>query len=136
KNDGAQATLDAGKIARDLHRHIVRTGYATRIAKAHGIDVAPECWRYGLYNLGMRVASLRLASAQHPIPHDTTLKCMRDVARSLYRGQGYSPLHRIALTVWVLGVAIAPPRVAEMLVSWRYALNSRPRAVQWLLTSA
>jgi len=132
QNDGAQATLDVGKIARDLRRHIVRTGYATRIAKAHGIDVAPDCWRYSLYNLGMRVASLRLASAQHPIPHDTKLRCMRDVALSLFRGQGFSPLHRAALAIWICGVALGPRQLAHMLVSWRFALYSRPQVIEWL----
>jgi glycosyltransferase involved in cell wall biosynthesis len=135
QNDSAQYELDLGKISRDLRRHVVRSGYAARIAARHGFRISPDCWRYGFYNLGMRLASIRLAPDRHPIDGDTRLKCLADLMRAVTRPQGLSPRHHAALAAWLLAVAVAPKSLAQMLVAWRFAISSRPRVVERLIAS-
>jgi glycosyltransferase involved in cell wall biosynthesis len=132
-NSSAQSTLDVTKIAHDLRRHIAGSRYSARIASANGIEIAPNRWRYAFYNMGMRLASLRLAPAQHPIQNDTRTDCVRDTFRSLTKWQGLSPLRHASMLIWLLSVALAPVSVARMLVAWRYTLKSRPQAVQRLI---
>jgi glycosyltransferase involved in cell wall biosynthesis len=133
KNSSAQSTLDVTKIALDLRRHIASSRYSASIARANGIEIAPDRWRYAFYNMGMRLTSLRLAPAQHPIQDDTLTDCVKDAFRSFTKWQGLSPLRHASVMIWLLSVALAPVSVARMLVAWRYTLNSRPQAVQRLI---
>jgi glycosyltransferase involved in cell wall biosynthesis len=133
KNGSAQSSLDVAKLAQDLRRHIAGSRYSAKIASVNGMEVAPDRWRYAFYNLGMRLTSLRLAPAQHPIQNDTLTECVRDAFRSFTKWQGLSPLRHASMMVWLLSVALTPVSVARMLAAWRYTLNSRPQAVQRLI---
>lgn len=136
KNDGAQLTLDVARITRDLRKHITRTGYGAELARNFGIEVAPDRWRYGFYNLAMRIASLRLARENHPIQNDTILRCLRDGVVATCSLQGLTPSRHVAMSLWLVCVALAPKRIAHVLVSWRFAPMSRPRFVQRTVQSA
>jgi hypothetical protein len=133
KNSSAQSTFDVTKIAHDLRRHIASSRYSANMAWANGIEMAPDRWRYAFYNMGMRLTSLRLAPAQHPIQDDTLSDCVKDAFRSFTKWQGLSPLRHASMVLWLLSVALAPVSVARMLIAWRYTLNSRPQSVQRLI---
>ncbi len=136
RNDGAQLTLDLARIARDLGRHITRTEYGAKVAQKFGVEVAPDRWRYGFYNLAMRIASLRLAHESHPIHNDAVLSCLRDGLVATCSPQGLTPLRHMAMSFWLVSVAVAPKRIARVLISWRFAPMSRPRFVQRTIQSA
>jgi glycosyltransferase involved in cell wall biosynthesis len=136
KNMGAQSLLSVERIETDLTRHFRRCSYSSRIASKYGIVVSPERWRYGFYNLSMRISSLRLAPARHPLKGDTVLKCMRDWAISVTKAQGLTLPRHIAASLWVFSVALAPEQLARLLVSWRFVPVSRPRLLQRLLQNA
>jgi hypothetical protein len=136
RNDGAQLVLDISKIERDLIRHLRRSSYSARIGSKYGINVSPERWRFGFYNLSMRLASLRLAPTNHPLRDDTLRKCMRDWTISVTKPQGLSPLRHVAMALWLFNVAFAPKSIAQTLVSWRFAPLSRPRLLRYLIQAA
>ncbi|MEY9123714.1 glycosyltransferase involved in cell wall biosynthesis [Bradyrhizobium yuanmingense] len=136
KNHGAQLTLDVARVALDLRRHIVRTAYGANLGRQFGIEIAPDRWRYGFYNLAMRVASLRLARETHPIQDDTVKNCLRDGLIAFFHPQGLTPLRHVAMLFWLACVAIAPKRIARVLISWRFAPTSRPKLVQRTIQSA
>jgi hypothetical protein len=135
-NDGAQAVLDVSRIARDLAKHLTRCDYATRIASKHGISLDPGRWRYGFYNLAMRIASLRLAPDRHPIGEDRVTRCLADGIVSSTRDQGLGVVRQLGMISWLLSVALLPRSIAERLVSWRFAPLSRPRWLQQFIRSA
>ncbi|MBR1151583.1 glycosyltransferase family 2 protein [Bradyrhizobium sp. JYMT SZCCT0428] len=132
-NDGAQSVLDIGKIERDLTRHLRRCRYSARIAEQYGVNASPERWRFGFYNMSMRLASLRLAPSGHPIAGDTVFGCMKDLAIAVTREQGFNALRHVAMATWLFGVAIVPQPIARALVSWRFAPLSRPRLLKRLI---
>ena len=132
-NDGAQFVLNIGRIERDLTRHLRRCSYASKIAEKYGIDLSPERWRFGYYNLSMRLASLRLAPANHPIVGDSIGKCIRDWLVAVARPQGMNAFRHVCMAFWLLNVAILPRSAAKALVSWRFAPLSRPRVLKVLL---
>jgi glycosyltransferase involved in cell wall biosynthesis len=135
-NDGAQQKLDMARISRDFGRHIARCNYATRTAARWGIEVPPDRWRYGYYNLAMRLASLRLLAAEHPLPYDSLGSCLADAGRSMFRSQGLTPLRHLAMTLWLLVIGLSPIFVARNLISWRFAPPTRPRFIQRFIQSS
>ncbi|TFV73713.1 glycosyltransferase family 2 protein [Bradyrhizobium frederickii] len=135
-NDGAQTHLDLSRIRRDLARHLARCEYATKVAFEHGVPLNPSRWRYGFYNLAMRIASLRLGRDQHPLAEDSVARCLADGMRSLARAQGLSAGRQIGMFLWLISVALLPSSIARNLVSWRFAPLSRPRWLQKFIQSA
>ncbi|MEY9358243.1 glycosyltransferase involved in cell wall biosynthesis [Bradyrhizobium yuanmingense] len=135
-NDGAQTDLDLSRIRRDLKRHLTRCEYATRIAHKYGVPLDSNRWRFGFYNLAMRVASLRLGPDQHPIAMDSIGRCLADGIRSGVRAQGLSAVRQVGMVLWLFSVALLPRSFARNLVSWRFAPLSRPRWLQELIRSA
>jgi hypothetical protein len=136
KNMGTQSTLNVERIETELKRHFRRCDYGSRIAAKYGIIVSPERWRYGFYNLSLRIASLRLAPARHPLKDDTISNCIRDWAISVTKPQGLISTRHIAASLWILGVALAPKGLARILVAWRFVPASRPRLVRRLIRNA
>jgi glycosyltransferase involved in cell wall biosynthesis len=135
-NDGAQSVLDISKLARDLRRHLRRSRYSAQIAGRYGVNVSPERWRYGYYNLSMRLASLRLAPSTHPLQGDTLARCVRDWGVSIRRSQGLGSMRHFAMAVWLFGVAVMPKPIARTLVSWRFAPLSRPRFLRRVIQAS
>lgn len=135
-NDGAQSVLDISKLARDLGRHLRRCRYSAQIAGKYGVNISPERWRYGYYNLSMRLASLRLAPATHPLQDDTLGQCVRDWAISITKSQGLGSARHVAMAVWLFSVAAMPKPIARALVSWRFAPLSRPQFLRRVIQAS
>lgn len=135
-NDGAQSVLDISKIARDLGRHLRRCRYSAKIASRYGLNVSPERWRFGYYNLSMRLASLRLAPLTHPLQDDTLAQCLRDWTVSITRSQGLGLVRHVAMAIWLFSVAVMPKPVARTLVSWRFAPLSRPQFLKRVIQAS
>jgi len=135
-NFSAQLVLDISRLQRDFMGHLRRCNYGTRIAEKYGVSVPPDRWRFGFYNLAMRIASLRFAPTEHPLPGDTIGKCLKDWTKSVSIPQGMTPLRHAAMSVWLLNVALAPQSVARTLVSWRFAPQSRPGFLKFLIRAA
>ena len=126
RNDGAMSTLQLGRFARELSRAQWRFRYAQRIAASAGWTIADGAFGNSLAVLPYRLASLRLAPAQHPIPGDSMAAIARDTVRAFFVPQGRPIAARVALLAWSLLVAGLPPRASERLVLWRFASPSRP----------
>ncbi|TFV73714.1 glycosyltransferase family 2 protein [Bradyrhizobium frederickii] len=137
RNLGAQSTtLSLKKVATDLQRHITRCNYATRLAAKFGVVLAADRWRYGFYNLAMRLTSLRLDPSRHPIPNDTIAKCLRDAVLALITPQGLTLFRHIGIFIWLVAVASFPEPLARRIVSWRFVPSSRPDLLRRLMQAA
>jgi len=134
RNDGAMSALQADRFARELVRARWRFAYAQGIARAAGIAIPDHVFRRSLASLPYRLASLRLAPAQHPISGDTLSTIAADTIRAAWVPQGRAPLACAALVAWTLLVAALPDRVAAPLALWRFASPSRPRTLRRVLS--
>ncbi len=135
-NDGAMLKFDLPKLSKALKAHLARCDYATRKARECGVRVEPQRWRFGLNNLLMRIASLRLSPENHPIPEDTMLRCLADALRSVVRDQGYTAARHWALFFWVIAISATPRPLMEKLASWRFAPATRPSLIRIALNRA
>lgn len=133
RNDGAMSEVDGPKFAREVARTRTRFDYARRIAARAGLDMSAEALNRSLSYLPYRLASLRLAPDQHPIPRDNRFKLLADVWRAARWPQGVSGKGRAVLVAWSTVVALAPAGVARTLILWRFAPGARPQALRTAL---
>jgi glycosyltransferase involved in cell wall biosynthesis len=134
-NDGAMAAMDVTRLGTEVVRAQWRFRYAQRMARLTGISVEDEVFHRGLPVLCYRLASARLAPAQHPIEDDTVAIVLRHFVRAFLVEQGLSLRSRSTLLTWAALVALAPDTLAHRLVSWRFAPATRPRVLSGALRS-
>jgi glycosyltransferase involved in cell wall biosynthesis len=129
-NDGAMLAWDGDRLAREVRRAQVRFAYAQRMASSVGVNIPDRTFRRSLAALPYRLASLRLASGQHPIADDTLAAIVLDTVRAAFVPQGRSPSGVATLVAWTILVALLPDEASKQLALWRFASSSRPRALQ------
>jgi glycosyltransferase involved in cell wall biosynthesis len=135
RNDGAMSTFQVGRLSREVARAQWRFHYAQGIARSVGWSIPDAVFGNSLAVLPYRVASLRLAPAQHPIADDSMAAIVRDGAKAFFVPQGRDLPARVALLAWTLLVASLPTGASERLVMWRFASPSRPAALRRVLTA-
>jgi glycosyltransferase involved in cell wall biosynthesis len=134
-NDGAMSEVSGAKFVREVVRTRARFAYAQRIARGAGLDmpddVLPDdALNRSLSYLPYRLASLRLAPAEHPIAGDNRFKVLRDAFVAAFWPQGVSAKGRLVMMAWSTVVAVAPASLARTLILWRFAPGARPKALR------
>lgn len=133
RNDGAMDRIDVRRFAVELQRAQHRASFARTVARQRGMWFTERGLERNLVVLPYRLASLRLAPDRHPIAGDTTFKVLRDLLAACLVPQGRSGEERLALALWSLCATLAPARVTETVILWRFASSSRPRLLRNLL---
>ena len=132
QNDGAMVELDARRFSAELKRAKARYRYAGSLPGIAYFPRTEATLDRSLTLLPYRLASLKLAPAQHPIPADSSLKVLRDLALACLTPQGVSRRARAALCLWSVSVAVSPRPLGDRIALWRFSSGSRPE----LLTRA
>jgi Glycosyl transferase family 2 len=83
-------------------------------------------------DLSLRLISLRLDPARHPVAEDTRLGLLRDSLVAVRRRDNASALLRAAFVAWFATIATAPRPLAERLAVW-FLFPDRRAAVSRLL---
>ena len=104
------------------------------MARTVGVTIPDIAFHRSLATLPYRLASLRLAAADHPIPDDTLARIVADTVRAAVVPQGRSASAVAALVAWTILVAILPEAAGKQLALWRFASPSRPHVLQWMLS--
>jgi glycosyltransferase involved in cell wall biosynthesis len=134
RNDGAMSTFKGEHFGRETARAQWRFRYAQQAARSVGLSLPDAAFRNSLAVLPYRLASLRLAPEQHPVPADSTEAIVRDTIKAVFVPQGRGVPARAALLAWTLLVASLPRKASERLVLWRFASLSRPKALRRVLS--
>ncbi len=82
----------------------------------HSNPMRARDWAFG----GYRLASLRLAPEQHPIPQDGRVRVATSAIAAVLTQPGYRFGARLKRAAWLAALAAAPPRQAERLVDRLY----------------
>jgi glycosyltransferase involved in cell wall biosynthesis len=133
RNDFAMTDIDVSKLAREVARAQQRFSYAQRIAKSVGLDLPSSAMRRSLHLLPYRMASLRFASARHPIPRDEIATALLDAIRAVLCPQGMRLRARLLILAWAALVGVSPRSVAKTLLRWRFVPSRRPPALRGIL---
>jgi glycosyltransferase involved in cell wall biosynthesis len=133
RNQGAMSSLNAARFAREIRRAWQRSIYAHEVAKTAGLDVPRDAIRKSLWLVPYRIASLRLAPDDHPMPDDSMATALADAIRGAFTPQGTPLQNRLAIIVWSVMVAVLPISIARSVMLWRFSAIMRPKFVRWLL---
>ena len=133
RNDSQMVSFDPRLAVRDIERAQRRFNYARKIAGEHGITVDSRAiFRSLSFNVN-RIVSYRFAGDRHPIECDSRPRVFRDALRAATSSQGVTARSSLLLLLWIVLAALAPRRLAELLISWRFIPGSRPRSLAALL---
>jgi hypothetical protein len=115
-------------ILHDLDKHEVLRQRAARAAMS--VPAQPGLNDY--QHLQMRLGSLCVEPAAHPIPSDTRIRLAMHGARAV-AGAPLPVQRRALLAVWFLAVGILPRRLASEVLAWHLEPSSRPKHLQPVL---
>jgi glycosyltransferase involved in cell wall biosynthesis len=109
----------AGRYLDRLHRRLTETPFLPetlcRTAKQRGIDLDPRVVGSTLRLVKMKMSSLRLDPATHPIAADTRFGLLVAGIRALLREPNLSMRNRISNAVWLTMMSVSPRKVAAYL---------------------
>jgi Glycosyl transferase family 2 len=132
---GSNLWMTGPSLARRFRRSVLHDGDKHRVlaerAASLGLVPDPQPGLRDYQHLGVRMGSLCLEPAQHPIPSDTRLGLALHGARSAWR----APLparRRALLAAWFLCLGLLPRPLAGEVLSWYLDASSRPPIVKRL----
>ena len=125
-----------GRVAAGLRRRIEfkvnELGIVPELAREHGLHVDPRYGDKDQEYLFVRLASLRLDPARHPIPGDSPLGLLRPLVAAQWRSER-SARSRLAAVAFATSLALLPRSAGWKLLAWRHTPAARPR---WLVRLA
>lgn len=105
-----------GRYLDRIHRRLTGTPYSAetlcKTAKRKGIDLDPRVVGSTLRLVKMRMSSLRLDPATHPIATDNRFGLLVAGIRALLREPDLSMRNRIASAAWLSMMSVAPSKLA------------------------
>lgn len=107
-------------FSREILRHLQRQESARILSERLGLPVLPNLRRRGFHLLQLRVASMRLRPADHPLAEDGVLILLYDCALHLVLPCGHGLAKRLSLVGWTVATLLAPRRLARWLIARRF----------------
>ncbi|WP_428374969.1 glycosyltransferase family 2 protein [Lichenicoccus sp.] len=126
KNDSQMVEFNVDLTVRDIERARKRFTFAQQIARSRGMRIDSKAIFRSLSFAAYRIVSFRFAAKRHPITSDSRGRIIYDAIRAGCSPQGLALTASAVLVFWILLVAVAPARLAKLLISWRYIPSSRP----------
>jgi hypothetical protein len=113
---------DERHFGREIVRALTRLKASRDAGQARGL-AAPEhsALFRGKHLLQLRIASLRLRPADHPLAGDSRARAFVDALLAPFRPGFESPRHRTAIAAWSLLAVLAPQQWARRLIVWRFS---------------
>jgi glycosyltransferase involved in cell wall biosynthesis len=126
-------TLDHAHFTKLLNTFLFKLDYLAQRCRTWDVpfDPAAVCNR-STWPLDCRLAAAKLGSTEIPSPEPIFTTAYHAVKAHLYAPMPIS--RRIARTVWVVCVAVAPRPLARRLIKLRFIVTKRPRWFQRLFT--
>lgn len=109
------------RFGREVARADARWKFACKTAGAAGIALSEKNIFKSLHLLQLRVASLRLAPASHPLANDSRKRAMYDAWQAVWSFPAMPMKRRLILGTWAILTLVAPKPLAVRLISLRFA---------------
>ncbi len=107
-------------------------GIVPGVARQHGLQASPALGETDPDFLFVRLASVKVAPREHPIPGDSARHLLPRLLRAQWRSYR-SAAAKLAAAAFVTSVALLPRPLAWRLLAWRHSPAARPG---WLSTIA
>ncbi len=132
-NQWALASVTSDRFRRFV-RHDLQN-YALLVHKANelGYAVPKDLEQRSIGRLWSRIISLKLDSTNHPVASDRTLSLIYQGIRSLWKYSAFNWQKRLIYSLWFLWVGLMPIPLAKPAMTWLYAPQFRPKAIDWTI---
>ncbi len=107
-------------------------GIVPGVARQHGFEASPTLGETNPDFLFVRLASVKVAPREHPIPGDSATHLLPKLLKAQWRSYR-SAAAKVAASAFVTSVALLPRPLAWRLLAWRHSPSARPG---WLSTIA
>lgn len=133
-NQWALASVTGDRFHRFV-RHDLQN-YALLVQKANelGYELPKDLEQRAIGRLWSRIISLRLGTQKHPIPSDRPLPLIYWGIRSLWKYSDFNWQKRLIYSLWFIWVGLMPLPLAKPAITWLYAPQFRPKAIDWTIT--
>ena len=108
------------RFGREVARAQARWKFARKTAEATGIALSEKTLFKSLHLLQLRVASLRLAPATHPLADDSRKRALGDAWQAIWSFPAMTLRRRFMLGIWAMVTLVAPKPLALRLISLRF----------------
>jgi glycosyltransferase involved in cell wall biosynthesis len=112
---------DDHRFPREVERARKRWLFAQQATGTGTVDERPLFRSREL--LQLRVASLRVAPGERPLPGDSRVRMLADAMRAPFQIGPEPPMRRVAVAGWCLATLFAPERFVRRLIATRYGLR-------------
>jgi hypothetical protein len=109
------------RFGREVARAEARWKFACKTTKALGLCLSEASLFKSLHLLQLRVASLRVDPALHPLVNDSRFRAMRDTVQAVWLFPIGSVHRRMIIGGWALLTLVAPKSLALRLIAFRFA---------------
>lgn len=121
----------AGSLHRDLHHDALKLRILEAHAASLGRRASPDAFLRDYQHVGVRIGSLLLDPAQHPVAGDSQLGLgFHGIAAALRAPVAWP--WRTAMVGWFLSMGVLPRALARSVFLWRFEPGTRPA---WVVRS-
>ncbi|WP_309739445.1 glycosyltransferase [Chamaesiphon sp. OTE_20_metabat_361] len=130
-NQWALATVTGDRFRRfvchDLQNYALLEQKAAELGQILPTDLAQR----SIGRLWSRMISLRLDPQNHPVPSDRAWSLIYQGIRSLWKYSTFNWQKCVIYSLWFIWVGLMPLALARPAMTWLYAPQFRPKAIDW-----
>lgn len=133
-NQWALASVTGDRFQRFVRHDLQNFALLKQRAEKLGYQLPKDLEQRSIGRLWSRIISLRLEPEKHPIASDRSLSLIYQGIRCLWKYSHFNWQKRILYTLWFIWVGLMPISLAKPAITWLYAPQFRPKAIDWTVT--
>lgn len=130
-NQWALSTVTGDRFHRFIIHDLVIYKLLANKAKELNYELPQDFELRSLSRFQVRLASIRLAPKQHPIPQDKSFSLVYSGIQSIWKYSSFNWQKRLIYTIWFLWSGLMPLTVAKPAIAWFFIPQSRPKLFGW-----
>jgi hypothetical protein len=133
-NQWALTTVTGDRFHRFVKHDMQNYALLMQRAQEFGYSLPKDLEQRSIGRMWSRLISLRLDPENHPRPEDRSLTLVYQGIRSLWKYSKFGPQKCLIYSLWFIWVGFVPLPLAKPAISWLYAPQFRPKAVDWVVS--
>lgn len=124
-------TASSSRLHRFIQHDLARCELLRRKVPEFGYEVPDDLELRFFGRAWSRLASLKLAQANHPVPNDRAWYLAYRGIQALGRSPDLSTPRKLLLSLWFLWVGLLPEALSKPAINWLLTPASRPKFMRW-----
>ncbi len=130
-NQWALATVSADRFGRFVRHDLQNYALLEHKANELGYPIPEDLEQRSIGRLWSRIISFRLDPQNHPVTSDRSVVLIYQGIRSLWKYSTFNWQKCVIYSIWFVWVGLMPLALARPAMTWLYAPQFRPKAIDW-----